>query len=125
MADDSARWLARSESRRMVGRGIAMVLASALFGAALIGSERADRTRGEKLTRERYEKDFESYRTKLIDSADTPALTLVIMLMFGTVAFAALEGAGIVIGMSVGAVDDALARRSAQRRDAVIDDTDD
>jgi hypothetical protein len=120
-----ARWLARTENRRMVARGIALLLTGLLVGGAITRSEDSDRKRGEKLTREQYEKDFASYRNRLIDRSDSPVLNLLIGVILAGVTFVALEGAGVVIGVSVGAVDEAMERRRSQRRLGVMDDTDD
>jgi hypothetical protein len=119
------RWLAQTENRRMVGRGIALLFAGLLVAGSMIGRETADRKRGEKLTREQYDANFESYRRDLIESADAPLLDIIMGVTFAAIAFATLEGAGIVIGVSGGAADEAMERRRARRRSSVIDDTDD
>jgi hypothetical protein len=118
------RWLALKENRRVVGRGIAILLASLLFAGVIINSEQADRKRGQNLTRDQYAKEYESYRKKLIDNADAPLITVIIFAVFAVISFTALECAGIVIGVSVGAADEAMERRRARQRAGVIDDTD-
>ena len=118
------RWLAETQNRRMVGRGIALLFAGLLFAGAIINSQESDKKRAQQLTRERYDKDFESYRAKLIQRADTPAFDVIVFVIFAGISFAALEGAGIVIGVSVGTADEALERRRARRRSVVMDDTD-
>jgi hypothetical protein len=121
-----AHWLASRAHRTMVGRLVAAIILGAGLALSIAGDQKADREQGRTLTREQYEKDFESHRDELLHSDDnTPPALLGVAIVLVVVVFVALfEFTAWLLGFGVGYLDDLLQRRAGHLRSRILDDTD-